>query len=279
MALAGCPATVTGTTGALFASRFEILGSLGRGGMGMVYKAQDQELGETVAVKVLRPDVARESGRVEHRFRAEIRLARRVRHRNVCSMYGDGEDRGLRYICMEFIDGQNLARECRSGGGLAGDDAWDVTLQVASGLRAIHHAGVVHRDLKTANLMRDRHNVVRVMDFGIAKRHQGTTAGGPTVTATGALMGTPEYMSPEQLRGEDVDFRSDLYSFGIVVFELFTGRLPFDSSRTRRSWRTPGSRRPCDPSCAAPSPRTRPNASTTRSRCARPCTTREGVST
>lgn len=221
------PALAGLRTGALFASRFEILGSLGRGGMGMVYKARDQELGETVAVKVLRPDVARESGRVEHRFRAEIRLARRVRHQNVCSMYGDGEDRGLRYICMEFIDGENLARVSRSGGGLPVDEAWDVILQVASGLRAIHQAGVVHRDLKTANLMRDRHQVVRVMDFGIAKHHEGTTGGGPTVTATGALMGTPEYMSPEQLRGEPVDFRSDLYSFGIVVFELFTGTLPF----------------------------------------------------
>ena len=213
-------------TGALFASRFEILGSLGRGGMGMVYKARDQELGETVAIKVLRPDVARESGRIERRFRSEIRLARRVRHRNVCSVYGDGEDRGLRYICMEFIDGENLARVARSAGGLAWEDAWDVVLQVASGLEAIHGAGVVHRDLKTANLMRDREQVVRVMDFGIAKHHLGGT-GGHTVTATGALMGTPEYMSPEQLRGEAVDFRSDLYSFGVVIYELFTGTLPF----------------------------------------------------
>ena len=194
--------------------------------MGMVYKARDQELGETVAIKVLRPDVARESGRIERRFRSEIRLARRVRHRNVCSVYGDGEDRGLRYICMEFIDGENLARVARSAGGLAWEDAWDVVLQVASGLEAIHGAGVVHRDLKTANLMRDREQVVRVMDFGIAKHHLGGT-GGHTVTATGALMGTPEYMSPEQLRGETVDFRSDLYSFGVVVYELFTGTLPF----------------------------------------------------
>ena len=213
-------------TGALFASRFEILGALGRGGMGMVYKARDRDLAETVAIKVLRPDVTGESGRVERRFRAEIRLARRVRHRNVCSMYGDGEDRGLRYLCMEFIDGENLAQVARSGSGLAREDAWDVVLQVASGLQAIHRAGVVHRDLKTANLMRDTESVVRVMDFGIAK-HYVRGLSGTTVTATGALMGTPEYMSPEQLRGEPVDFRSDLYSFGIVIFELFTGTLPF----------------------------------------------------
>jgi serine/threonine-protein kinase len=220
------PALAGLAEGALFASRFEILGPLGRGGMGMVYRAFDRELGETVAIKVLRPDVSRESGRVEQRFRSEIRLARRVRHRNVCSVYGDGEDRGLLYICMELVEGENLARAAREGGGLPPAEAWSAALQVADGLRAIHEVGVVHRDLKTANLMRDRRGVVRVMDFGIAKQH-GATTGGATVTATGSLMGTPEYMSPEQLRGDDVDFRSDLYSLAIVVYELFTGLLPF----------------------------------------------------
>jgi serine/threonine-protein kinase len=212
--------------GALFASRFEILGALGRGGMGMVYRAFDRQLRETVAIKVLRPDVARQSGRIERRFRTEIRLARRVRHPNVCSVYGDGEAEGLLYICMELVEGANLAPVARSSGGLGEDDGWEVALQVVDGLCAIHRAGIVHRDLKTANLMRDRKGVVRVMDFGIAKHHVGTT-GGPTVTATGALMGTPEYMSPEQLRGEAVDFRSDLYSLGVVIYELFTGTVPF----------------------------------------------------
>lgn len=220
------PALAGLADGALFASRFEILGPLGRGGMGMVYRAFDRELGETVAIKVLRPDVALESGRSEQRFRSEIRLARRVRHRNVCSVYGDGEDRGLLYICMELIEGENLARTTREGSGLPPAEAWSATLQVADGLRAIHEVGVVHRDLKTANLMRDHAGVVRVMDFGIAKQH-GPGAVGATVTATGALMGTPEYMSPEQLRGEEVDYRSDLYSLGVVVYELFTGALPF----------------------------------------------------
>ena len=221
------PALASLAEGAVFASRYEILGPLGRGGMGMVYKAFDRELGETVAIKVLRPDVARESGRVEQRFRSEIRLARRVRHRNVCSVYGDGEHRGLLYICMENVEGENLAHAARAAGGLPEDEAWSATLQVADGLRAIHEVGVVHRDLKTANLMRDRKGVVRVMDFGIAKQ-QGAS-GGVTVTATGSLMGTPEYMSPEQLRGDPVDFRSDLYSLGIVTYELFTGGLPFHS--------------------------------------------------
>ena len=220
------PALAGLVDGVLFASRYEILGPLGRGGMGMVYRAFDRELGETVAIKVLRPDLAGESGRSERRFRSEIRLARRVRHRNVCSVYGDGEDRGLLYICMELVEGENLARLVREGGRLPPADAWSATLQVADGLRAIHEVGVVHRDLKTANLMRDRRGVVRVMDFGIAKQH-GAATGGATVTATGTLMGTPEYMSPEQLRGDEVDFRSDLYSFGVVVYELFSGALPF----------------------------------------------------
>jgi hypothetical protein len=220
------PALAGLAEGILFACRYEILGPLGRGGMGMVYKAFDRELGETVAIKVLRPDVASESGRVEQRFRSEIRLARRVRHRNVCSVYGDGVDRGLRYICMELVEGENLARATREGGGLAPDEAWSAVLQVADGLSAIHAVGIVHRDLKTANLMRDREGAVRVMDFGIAKQ-QGASGGGATVTATGTLMGTPEYMSPEQLRGEEVGFRSDLYSFGVVIYELFSGTLPF----------------------------------------------------
>jgi predicted Ser/Thr protein kinase len=213
-------------TGAVFASRYEILGALGRGGMGMVYRARDRELGETVAIKVLRPDVARQSVRVEKRFRSEIRLARRVRHRNVCSVYGDGIDGGLLYICMELVEGQNLARRIRQEGALPPEEAWDVVRQVADGLRAIHQAGIVHRDLKTGNLMTDGDGVVRVMDFGIAKHHVAGLGGG-TLTATSALMGTPEYMSPEQLRGERVDFRSDLYAFGVVIYELFTGTLPF----------------------------------------------------
>jgi len=211
--------------GALFASRYEITGPLGRGGMGMVYRAHDRELGEPVAIKVLRPDLAAESGRVEERFRTEIRLARRVRHKNVCSVYGDGEDRGLLYICMELVEGENLKRRTREGG-LPEQEAWDIALQVLSGLEAIHEVGIVHRDLKTANLMRDRRGVVRVMDFGIAKRND-EDDGEATVTATGTLVGTPEYMSPEQLRGGVVDFRSDLYSLAILIHELFTGELPF----------------------------------------------------
>ncbi len=135
------PALASLACGGLLASRYEIVGPLGRGGMGMVYRAYDRDLGEHVAIKVLRPDVARGSGRIEQRFRSEIRLARRVRHRNVCSVYGDGEDRGLLYICMELIEGENLARPAREGNGLPPEEAWDVTLQVLKGLEAIHEVG------------------------------------------------------------------------------------------------------------------------------------------
>ena len=220
------PALASLADGALFASRYEILGPLGRGGMGMVYRAFDRELGETVAIKVLRPDVARESGRVEHRFRSEIRLARRVRHRNVCSVYGDGEDRGLLYICMELVEGENLARPAREGGGLP--PGGGVERRPAGRGRACGRStrsGIVHRDLKTANLMRDRRGVVRVMDFGIAKRHGSTTRHRDRHRRPHGHAGVHE--PGAAARATRSDFRSDLYSLGVVVYELFTGGPPF----------------------------------------------------
>jgi predicted Ser/Thr protein kinase len=209
--------------GNLFAARYEIVGPLGRGGMGMVYRAWDRELRETVALKMIRPDLVRQR-HIEHRFRSEVKLARRVRHPNVCSIYGDGEDRGLLYISMEFVDGTDLHEVVRNGD-LSPAEAYDVAMQIAEGLAAIHEVGIIHRDLKTANIMRDRRGVVRLMDFGIAKKSQaeGTTA----ATATGQVLGTPEYMSPEQIRGHKVDFRTDVYALGIVVYEIFTGTVPF----------------------------------------------------
>lgn len=212
------------SAGAVFAGRYEILGVLGRGGMGMVYRARDRDLRETVALKVIRPDLVRQQ-HMERRFRSEIRLARRVRHPNVCSIYGDGEDHGVLYICMELVDGTDLREVVRARGGLRPAEAFDVAVQIAEGLAAIHAVGVIHRDLKTANIMRDGRGVVRLMDFGIAKKSQveGTTG----ATATGQVLGTPEYMSPEQIRGAKVDFRTDVYALGIVIYEIFTGAVPF----------------------------------------------------
>jgi serine/threonine protein kinase len=207
--------------GAVFQGRYEVLSALGRGGMGMVYKARDRTLDEVVAIKVLRPDFGADP-RMTDRFKSEIKLARKVRHKNVCTIHDYGEDRGLLYISMEFIDGTDLKKLLKRPGGLSTDRAYDIGIQVAEGLEAVHEAGIIHRDLKTANIMIDGRGVARLMDFGIAKRE-----GDATLTATGQVVGTPEYMSPEQAQGKKVDFRSDVYALGVVLYETFTGRVPF----------------------------------------------------
>lgn len=210
--------------GTVVAGRYEILGTLGRGGMGIVFEARDHSLEETVALKMLRADVARAPD-LERRFRSEIKLARRVRHRNVCGIHEYGEDGPLRYIAMERVEGTDLKAWLRAKGALPAADAYDVAIQLTQGLEAIHEAGIVHRDLKTSNVMRDRHGIVRLMDFGIAKQLGGeATLGG---LGHGRILGTPEYMSPEQARGETLDFRGDLYSLGVVIYEIFTGHVPF----------------------------------------------------
>lgn len=208
--------------GALVAARYEVLQFVGKGGMGVVLKARDRALDEIVALKVLRADLA-ESAEMDRRFRTEIKLARRVRHRNVCAIHEYGEDGPLRYISMEFIEGTDLRHIMRETGGPLLREAYEIAEQAAEGLQAIHEAGIIHRDLKTSNIMRDSKGFVRLMDFGIAKDSSGDTG----ATGTGQLIGTPEYMSPEQIRGGKIDFRSDVYSLGIVIFEVFTGRVPF----------------------------------------------------
>jgi predicted Ser/Thr protein kinase len=207
--------------GELLAGRFEIQAVIGSGGMGIVYKAHDHSLEEDVALKVLRPEFAstREAAR---RFLSEIKLARKVSDRHVCRIHEYGEDAGLRYICMELIDGVNLKQLVQDQGALASEDAYEAGIQIADGLSAIHEAGVIHRDLKTPNIMRDARGIVRLMDFGIARGE-----GSLDLTVAGQVMGTPEYMSPEQALGHKLDFRTDIYSLGIVVFELFTGQVPF----------------------------------------------------
>ena len=213
--------TVDLTPGTVFHDRYEILGALGRGGMGMVYKARDRALDETVAIKVLRPDFSQDPTMAE-RFKTEIRLARKVRHRNVCAIHDFGEERGLQFISMELVEGMDLKRLLRERGALPLGEAYELAIQVAEGLQAVHEAGIIHRDLKTPNVMRDPEGRARLMDFGIAKRQ-----GGETLTATGSIVGTPEYMSPEQAQGHKADYRSDIYSLGIVTYELFTGQTPF----------------------------------------------------
>jgi len=210
--------------GSLLANRYQIESVLGEGGMGLVYRAHDAVLDETVALKVLRPNFAR-TPEADRRFRSEIKLARKVSHRNVCRIHEYGEDGELRYLSMEYIDGVNLKQAVRGKGGLPVEDAREITIQIAKGLQAIHDVGIIHRDLKTANLMRDGRGVVRLMDFGIAKKWGEEIGEG--MTGVGDIIGTPEYMSPEQARGQKLDFRSDIYALGVVMFELLSGELPF----------------------------------------------------
>src|SRR2546425_2101512 len=211
------------TQGSIVGGRYEILSPLGRGGMGTVYRAHDRVLDETVALKVLRGDVA-SAPEMPKRFRSEIKLARRVAHPSVCRIYEYGEDGPRQYISMELVEGTNLKEVLRRRGALPSEEAYGVAAQVAEGLEAIHRVGIVHRDLKTLNVMIDAHGMAKVMDFGIAK----SVAGEGTPAPSGSyVVGSPEYMSPEQARGQPVDFRSDIYALGIIVFELFTGRVPF----------------------------------------------------
>lgn len=210
--------------GAVVAGRYEIGAPLGKGGMGVVYEAYDRILDELVALKVLPPGFAT-TPELAHRFRSEIKLARKVSHRNVCRIHEYGEDGGLRYLSMELVEGVNLKQAVRDVGALPEPEAFDVAIQLCKGLQAIHDVGIIHRDLKTANIMKDNRGIVRLMDFGIAKLWGDDQPDG--VTGAGAIIGTPEYMSPEQARSQKLDFGSDLYSLGVVVFELYTGRLPF----------------------------------------------------
>jgi len=220
-----CGASLAGPQpGSVVASRYEIVALLGKGGMGMVFKARDRVLDEIVALKVLRTDML-ESAEMAQRFRGEIRLARKITHKNVCRIHEYGEDGGLRYISMQYVDGVDLKHVLRTQGPLPPHDAYAVAQQVCRGLEAIHEEGILHRDLKAANIMRDARGVVRLMDFGIAKEWSAEGAQG--MTATGMIVGTPEYMSPEQAQGRKLDLRSDLYSMGVVTFELFSGDVPF----------------------------------------------------
>ena len=193
--------------------------------MGTVYRARDKVLGDKVAVKVLRPDLSRRPEMIR-RFRSEMALARKVRHPNVCRIYAAGEEQGRLYLAMELLEGKDLKTLLRATRqGLGPEQAFECAMQIASGLQALHDVGIVHRDVKPANVMLDRRGMAHLMDFDIAKQHLAEKS--DAATATGQVLGTPEYMSPEYARGDYVDFRSDIYSLGIMTYELFTGEVPF----------------------------------------------------
>jgi serine/threonine protein kinase/tetratricopeptide (TPR) repeat protein len=207
--------------GTVLAERYEILQLLGQGGMGAVYKARDTELERFVALKLIRADLA-SNPEILRRFKQELILAREVTHRNVIRIFDLGQAKGFKFITMEFVEGRDLRVVIREKGKLSPEETVRIISQVSRALESAHAAGVVHRDLKPQNIMLDAKDRVYVMDFGIA--HSLET---PGMTQTGALMGTPEYMSPEQAKGMKVDPRSDLFALGIIFYEMLTGISPY----------------------------------------------------
>ena len=201
--------------------RYRVVKLLGRGGMGAVYKCHDEELEREVALKIIRPEIASDTAIIE-RFKREIQLSSRVTHKNVLRVYDLGEADGVRFLTMQFVEGEDLANLLRRTGPLPVTRLFHVFRQICEGLAAAHEEGVVHRDLKPQNVLLDGEDHVWLTDFGLAK-----SLGGSAMTEMGAVMGTPSYMSPEQVRGQAVDKRSDIYSLGIVFYEMATGRTPF----------------------------------------------------
>ena len=208
--------------GALLGQRYEILQILGEGGMGAVYKARDRELNRMVALKVIRPDLAGNQAIID-RFKQELLLATQVTHKNVIRIYDLSEADGMKFITMEYVEGEDLRGLMqKKQGKLSPEEAVEIMQQTCRALEAAHSAGIIHRDLKPQNIMRDKTGRVLVMDFGLAR-----TLEGDGMTQTGALVGTMDYMSPEQALGKDLDQRSDVFAMGLIFYELLTGKMPY----------------------------------------------------
>src|SRR5271170_7878852 len=225
--------------GRLLASRYRIVALLGKGGMGEVYRADDLTLGQAVALKFLPDEAARDEGLLE-RFRNEVRIARRVSHPNVCRVYDVGDVDGHTFFTMEYVDGEDLASLLRRIGRLPGDIVLDIARQLCAGLAAAHGKGVLHRDLKPANIMLDGRGQVVITDFGLA-------GVADDIRGQEVRSGTPAYMAPEQLAGREVSTRSDIYSLGLVLYEVFTGKRAFAESTAKLAL-VHGERTPSRPS-------------------------------
>ena len=207
--------------GYVFADRYEILNVLGQGGMGAVYQARDRELDRMIALKVIRPELATDPA-ILARFKQELILARNITHKNVVRIYDLGEAMGIRFITMEYVDGDDLRTLLKHHGKFSPQQAIGMIEQVCRALDAAHAEGVIHRDLKPQNVMRDKQGRIVVMDFGLAR-----SLGDSGMTQTGAIVGTMEYMSPEQALGMPLDQRSDIFSVGLIFYELLTGKAPY----------------------------------------------------
>jgi eukaryotic-like serine/threonine-protein kinase len=226
--LGGVTSSINLERGTLFADRYEVLETLGKGGMGVVYRAYDRTLEEEVALKLLRPDVVKDDPSLLDRFKKETKLARRITHRNVLRTHDFGDAAGVPYISMEYLEGVTLKDLIRTKGALPLGVGLRIAKQMCNGLEAAHAQGVIHRDVKPQNmLIMPETGELKIMDFGIALRQEVKGEGQKGMTGTGVVMGTPDYMAPEQAEGAAADFRCDIYALGIVFFEIFTGRLPF----------------------------------------------------
>lgn len=210
------------STGSTFAGRYQIIEELGKGGMGNVYKVFDKEINAKIALKLIKPEIASDKKTIE-RFRNELKTARDISHKNICRMYDLNKEEGSYYITMEYVSGEDLKSFIRRSKQLAIGTAISIAKQVCDGLAEAHRLGVVHRDLKPSNIMIDRDGNARIMDFGIARSLKAKG-----ITGAGVMIGTPEYMSPEQVEGKEVDQRSDIYSLGAIFYEMVTGRVPFE---------------------------------------------------
>src|SRR5437660_8710406 len=202
-------------------ARYEIVEELGRGAMGLVYKALDPTIGCIVALKTMRLDVhGLETEDMLRRFKNEARAAGLLNHPNIVTIYDAGEQEGMFYIAMEYIQGTTLHALLTEKRVLTAEEVIELSRQMCKGLDYAHSNGIIHRDIKPANIMFTADGTVKIMDFGIAK------AGGG-MTNTGQVLGTPNYMSPEQVKGKQLDGRSDLFSFGVILYEMITGQKPF----------------------------------------------------